>query len=53
MHREKTPAPPKPEHDARIGSHQDGDDPNKPTDLLSEKVRPGQHGGGGSPGWKP
>jgi hypothetical protein len=54
MPREKTPTPPEPapKH-ARIGSRQDGDDPNKPTDLLSEKARPGQHGGAGSPGWKP
>jgi hypothetical protein len=54
MDREQTPPPkPEPKHDARIGSRQDGDDPNKPIDLLSEKVHLGQHGGAGSPGWKP
>ena len=42
-----------PDKDRRIGSDQDGEDPNRRTDLLKERVVPGTHGGGGDPAWKP
>ena len=38
-----------PDKDRRIGSDQDGEDPNRRTDLLKERVVPGTHGGGGDP----
>lgn len=28
-------------------------DPNERSDMISERRNPGQHGGGGDPGWKP
>lgn len=34
----------------KIGSRQDGEPPNLRSDLLTERNRPGTHGGAGSPG---
>jgi hypothetical protein len=36
-----------------VGSEQDGEDPGRRSDMLEERSRPGRHGGGGSPGWRP
>lgn len=34
----------------KIGSRQDGEAPELRSDLLTERNRPGYHGGAGSPG---
>jgi hypothetical protein len=45
----------KPEQDKRrdrkVGSQQDGEDPNLRSDMKTERNDPGLHGGSGSPGW--
>ena len=33
----------------RIGSRQDGEDPDRLTDSIAEIAQPGLHGGGGDP----
>lgn len=54
IHKEREGQSTEPETRKRaIGSRQDGEDPNQPTDLLSERGNPGLHGGSGDPGWKP
>jgi hypothetical protein len=39
--------------DQRIGSRQDGENPNRRSDYLEERGSPGAHGGSGDPAWKP
>jgi hypothetical protein len=38
--------------DRRVGSDQDGEDPNLASDRLAERDHPGLHGGSGDPAWK-
>lgn len=38
---------------AKIGSQQDGEDPDRPTDRISEIAEAGLHGGGGDSAWRP
>jgi hypothetical protein len=42
-----------PRQAGRIGSRQDGEDPNRRSDFLEERASPGAHGGSGDPAWKP
>ena len=36
-----------------VNSQQDGEDPVRRTDFLSERNRPGLHGGAGDTAWNP
>ena len=38
---------------SKIGSGQDGEDPNLRSDTIAERDKPGLHGGAGAPGWLP
>jgi hypothetical protein len=41
------------DQDPKNGSPQDGEDPNRRSDAISERDKPGLHGGAGAPGWLP